>query len=231
MLEEKTSIRLCRGGLSRLLRALKCRWNCPKPFVVCPWPKARRTRRLNEIQRLIDECPRGEVVLFADEADVHLNPKIGRDWMLQGLQKRVQTPGQNEKRYLAGALCAHTGRFTWVEWERKTSDLFIKQLWTLAREDYPRARKIHLIVDNYKIHKSRATQLALAALEGKVELHFLPPYCPDANRIERLWKDLHDNVTRNHRCRTINQLMKKVRAYLQRRKDAMRHEYVKTNTP
>ena len=29
-------------------------------------------------------------------------------------------------------------------------------------------------------------------------LHFLPPYCPDHNRIERLWKDLHDNVTRNH---------------------------------
>jgi transposase len=30
-------------------------------------------------------------------------------------------------------------------------------------------------------------------------LHFLPPYCPDDNRIERLWKDLHDNVTRNHK--------------------------------
>ncbi|MFP2924295.1 hypothetical protein ACLESO_03555 [Pyxidicoccus sp. 3LG] len=36
-------------------------------------------------------------------------------------------------------------------------------------------------------------------------LHFLPPYCPEGNRIERLWLDLHANVTRNHRCRTLAQ--------------------------
>ena len=39
-------------------------------------------------------------------------------------------------------------------------------------------------------------------LTGKVVLHFLPPYCPDDNRIERVWLDLHANVTRNHRCST-----------------------------
>ena len=43
----------------------------------------------------------------------------------------------------------------------------------------------------------------------RVQLHFLPPYCPDHNRIERLWKDLHDNVTRNHRCRTMDELLEK----------------------
>jgi transposase len=35
----------------------------------------------------------------------------------------------------------------------------------------------------------------------------LPPYCPDANRIERVWQDLHANVTRNHRCKTLAQLL------------------------
>src|SRR5688572_4690975 len=34
----------------------------------------------------------------------------------------------------------------------------------------------------------------------RVALHFLPPYCPTVNRIERLWLDLHAVVTRNHRC-------------------------------
>ncbi len=42
--------------------------------------------------------PRGEVVLCSDEVDVHLNPKIGLDWMNRGQQKEVVTPEKNEKR-------------------------------------------------------------------------------------------------------------------------------------
>ena len=62
--------------------------------------------------------------------------------------------------------------------------MFIKQLWQLAKSDYPQAKKIHLILDNYRIHSSQRTQLALLALADRVQLHFLPPYCPDHNKIE-----------------------------------------------
>jgi transposase len=48
-------------------------------------------------------------------------------------------------------------------------------------------------------------------------LHPLPPYGPDDNRIERTWEDLHANVTRNHKCRDMRQLMRNVRAWLRRR--------------
>nr|WP_052350975.1 transposase [Myxococcus stipitatus] len=54
----------------------------------------------------------------------------------------------------------------------------------------------------------------LAQLGGRIILHFLPPYCPQGNRIERVWLDLHVNVTRNHRCRTMDRLMARVHAYL-----------------
>lgn len=54
--------------------------------------------------------------IYEDEVDIHLNPKIGTDWQLRELQKRVVTPGQNEKYYLAGALHSGTGKSaTWVE--------------------------------------------------------------------------------------------------------------------
>jgi transposase len=56
---------------------------------------------------------------------------------------------------------------------------------------------------------------------------FLPPYCPDHNRIERVWKDLHDNVTRNHTCRTMSELMTEVHAYLQLRRRTLRHQYAR----
>lgn len=223
-LDEVTGIKVSCTTISRLLKRNKVRLGRPKPIVGCPWKKARRMRRLREIRRTIATLPAGEVAVYVDEVDIHLNPKIGADWMLPGIQKTVLTPGKNQKRYLAGALNAMTGRLTWVEAERKTSDLFIAMLWLLLK-DYPHAKCIHVVLDNFKIHSSVRTQLALAKVGPRIKLHFLPPYCPDHNKIERVWKDLHDNVTRNHTCRTMPQLMEEVYAYLRQRRRALRHEY------
>jgi transposase len=225
---QDTGVRISRTTMSRLLRRMDVRLRRPKPIVLCPWKKGHRTRRLREIQRLLANLPDGHVAVYVDEVDIHLNPKIGPDWTLPDQpQETVLTPGKNEKRYLAGALNAKTGKLTWVEGNRKTSELFIDQLWTLVLVDYPDAKCIHIVLDNYRIHKSQRTQIALQALEGKVKLHFLPPYCPDHNKIERVWKDLHDNVTRNHRCRTMKQLMNEVREYLKIRKNRGEHGYAK----
>ena len=225
VLEARTGIVVSTTTMSRLLKRLKIRLGRPKPIVGCPWKKARRTRRLNALKRLVETLPEDEVILYVDEVDIHLNPKIGLDWMLPGTQKQVMTPGKNEKRYLAGALNARTGRLTWVEAEKKDSSLFILQLWMLIGRDYPKAKRIHLILDNYRIHSSKQTELALSRLEGRVELHFLPPYCPDHNRIERAWRDLHDNVTRNHTCRTMKELMREVDRYLTKRDKELQTQY------
>lgn len=213
VLAKEIGIRVSCTTLCRLLKRLKVRLGRPKPIVGCPWKKVRKTRRLRQIQRLIANLPAGHVAVYVDEVDIHLNPKIGADWMLRGTQKTVLTPGKNDKRYLAGALDATTGRLTWVEAERKTSDLFILLLWRLVR-DYAHAKCIHIILDNFKIHNSSRTRIALAAIGSRVKLHFLPPYCPDHNRIERTWLDLHANVTRNHCCPDMSSLMREVRAYL-----------------
>ena len=227
VLATQTGTAISRTTMSRLLKRLKVRLGSPKPTVGCPWKKARKTRRLKAIQRVINGLRKGDVAVYMDEVDIHLNPKIGRDWMRQGIQKRVPTPGKNQKRYLAGALDARTGPLSRVQADRKDSDLFIRFLWPLVKHVYRRARCIHIVLDNYKIHSSERTQLALGALRGRVKLHFLPPYCPDPNRIERVWKDLHANVTRNHPCRSMHQLMGDVDAYLRTRNRQLRREYRK----
>jgi transposase len=98
---------------------------------------------------------------------------------------------------LAGALDVSTGEVHWVEGERTTSALFISLLEALLQK-YPQAPIVHVILDNYRIHSGPITQAALAGANGRIQLHFLPPYCPQENRIERVWLDLHANVTRNH---------------------------------
>ena len=202
--------------MSRALRDLGARRGRPRPIVACPWNKAAQTRRLNVIRSLVVRACPEEPVLFGDEVDVHFNPKIGWDWMLPGQQRTVLTPGKNEKRYVAGALDARTDELRWVEGPRKTSALFVALLRDLAA-CYPHARLIHIVVDNWGIHDSRQTQAALRALGGRIQLHFLPPYSPNENPIERVWQDFHANVTRNHRCRTMNELMGEVRVWLRRR--------------
>ena len=212
-MERRGFPRVASCTMGRALAAISARLGRPKPIVLCPWPKAKREARLAEIKSLADGAAKSEPVFFSDEADLHLNPKIGPDWMLRGMQRTVVTPGKNEKRYIAGALDAKTGKLTWIIGDRKRSDLFCQLLWRLAAQ-YRDARRIHIIVDNYIIHTSRITQRCIAALGGRVVLHFLPPYCPDHNRIERVWLDLHANVTRNHRCPTMDELLRHVVAFL-----------------
>jgi transposase len=202
--------------MGRVLARLGARLGTPKPVVLCPWKKDAREAKLAELRALEERASKAEPVLFADEADIHLNPKIGRDWMLPGQQRRVVTPGKNEKFYLAGALDVRTGALHTTGLARKGAALFCELLRDLAKHYGPKVKRIHLILDNYGIHSARETQRTLEELGGRIELHFLPPYCPDSNRIERVWQDLHANVTRNHRCKTMKALLAKARNYLTR---------------
>ncbi|WP_437731810.1 IS630 family transposase [Sorangium sp. So ce1335] len=208
-LERDTGLRLSVGHIGRLLRAMGARRKRPRPIVRCPWPKARERRRIGAIRKLICSLPRDEIAFYVDEMDVDLNPRLGLDWMRRGRQKRVLTPGNNQKRYVAGALTIGSGKLTWAFGARKSSDLFIAALATLLRR-YRRYRRLHVIVDNFGIHTSKKTRAFVEAAGGKLVLHFLPPYAPQYNRIERVWKQVHDNVTRNHRCASIDQLVEEV---------------------
>lgn len=209
----RTGVRVSRSTLGSCLRILRARWGRTRARVLCPWRKARRQRRLREIRTMFSTLKPGEEAFYVNEVDIDLNPRIGPDWTLPGQQRWVLTPGQNEKRFLAGALSHRTGHLVWVEGDQKRSWLFLNLLRALLRR-YRRARLLHLILDNYTIHSSKIIKAALAEWGARFRFHFLPPYCPDQNRIERLWLQLHANVTRNHRCRTIRQLLTRVRCFL-----------------
>ena len=220
-LSHRTGVQVSVTTVARMLNTLGARWGMARPTVLCPWSKARKMRRLRAIGKILRTLPAGEVAYFEDEVDIHLNPRIGRDWMLRGQQKVVVTTGKNRKRYLAGALAVKGNDLVFVESERKNSDLFTLLLEKL-RLHHPRARRIHLVLDNYGIHSSRRVQAYLREQGDRFRLHFLPPYSPDANPIERLWREVHANVTRNHQCKTIQVLMQRVHWHLRRAANKLR---------
>lgn len=203
--------------MSRALAQIKARLGRPRPVVACTWEKSRKNRRLRYLRGIRDSLPHDEAFVYLDEADIHLNPKIGLDWMNRGTQKEVLTPGKNAKRYISGCLDRTSGKLTWVIADRKNSLLAIAMFTRLLRA-YPRKRLIHVVLDNFSIHHSRLTRAWLADHGERLRLHFLPPYCPEGNKIERLWLDVHANVTRNHRCKTIDELVANLITYLNHRR-------------
>jgi transposase len=222
VMAELTGVQVHVGTMSRALKMIGARLGQPKPTVGCPWPESKKNRRLAAIRRAINAMTDGEVCVYLDEVDIHLNPKIGPDWMNRGTQKEVQTPGQNAKQYICGALDIDSGRIEYVRGERKNSLLFLATLQRLLKA-YPQATTIHVVLDNFKIHDSKQVRAWMKENGQRIRLHFLPPYCPDHNRIERKWRDLHANVTRNHRCKAMEELMAEVERWLKDHNKKCRH--------
>lgn len=203
-------VTLHRSTLHRYLRQADMVWRRAAPTLKIKDPHYEEKRLV--IDQALAQEQTAHPVFYQDEVDIDLNPKIGADWMPKGQQKRIATPGQNQKHYLAGALHSGTGRVHYVSGSSKSSDLFISLLETLRRT-YRRAKTITLVADNYIIHKSRKVERWLEETP-KFRLLFLPMYSPWLNPIERLWLSLHETITRNHQCRYMWQLLKQVAQFM-----------------
>jgi transposase len=173
-----------------------------------------RVERLARIRWVYEQLPLCEVMVFADELDIHLLPKVGYAWMPQGTQVEVMTPGMNEKHYLAGALDLSTGTLRHCSGPRKTNALF-RELLQLLDTAYPspQFQGVYVVVDNDKIHKAKAVAQWLVQ-HPRFTLLFLPTYCPRANPIERAFGDVHDLCTRNHTRKRLRDLVADVEEHL-----------------
>ena len=197
----------------RCLQALDWVWKRAK--LVAKDNDPERTAKLARIRRVFECLGRREVLLFADELDLHLLPKVGAQWMPRGTQVGVMTPGRNEQRHLAGALDLRTGCVYHRLWFRKVNGLFLDLL-TLLDSAYPAQRwdRIYVVADNDKIHQAKPVERWLRQ-HPRFRLLFLPTYCPRANPIERCFGDLHDKVTRHHRRKRRRDLVSDAQRHLQ----------------
>lgn len=204
----ETGTSLSAETVRRWLRRAGFVYRRPRP-VVGPFDPE-HDRKVRAIRAMLRDLPPDEVAVFQDEVDVHLNPKIGSCWMPVGQQAEVPTPGNNVKRHLAGSLVWRTGTLlVSAAGGRRNTDLFLGHLDDLRRR-LRCYRVIHVICDNAPFHGGRRVREYLSRWGHRVKLHYLPKYAPETNPIERIWWRLHETLTRNHRCRDIEQLLDNV---------------------
>jgi putative transposase len=214
LMRELHQVEVSRETVRRWLHRGNLVYRRPRP-VVGPTDE-QREEKLAALRELIAGLPADEAAVFQDEVDLNTNPKIGRMWMVRGQQATVRTPGTNQKRYLSGSIHWRTGQVFLTEGKPKQgrdSKLFLAHLDDLRRR-LRRYRKIHVICDNAKCHLSEEVMIYLWEHRERIEVHLLPAYSPDANPIERVWWHLHEEVTRNHRCQTMEELLELTFAWL-----------------
>ena len=144
--------------------------------------------RLNALRKLLAQIPDNETAVFQDE---------------------VETPSNNQKRYLSGSIHWRTGQWFLTEGQPKqgrNTALFLAHRDDL-RSRLRRYRTIRVICDRAKCHTSDEVAIYLWDHRDRIDLDLLRAYSPNCNPIERVWWPLHQAVTRNHQCKSMQELL------------------------
>lgn len=138
-------------------------------------------------ENLLKTIPEDELVEFGDGVHPTMATKITYGWIKKGTDKLIQTTGSKARMNLFGSISLETMKVTIDSYESINSSAIEKHFQKLRR-NYPKAHKIHLILDQGSYNTSKETKES--AKKYNIVLHYLPPYSPNLNPIERLYLNL-----------------------------------------
>jgi len=215
-LARRFHLRLSPSTVRRLLKQMGWRWARPR---LAPAGVLRRKQdpaapvKLAAIDRAKALAARGLIqLLFCDECDLHLLPVIRAMWM-KGERARVPTPGANARHAFFGALDARSGRFHWIDHDRKLAVYFVAFLDRLVA-CYPEGL-LYLVLDSAPTHTAKVVERWLAA-HPRVHVLWLPKYAAhEVNPAERIWGLMKDKVAANRLAGRMSFLVAQARRFFE----------------
>jgi transposase len=185
MIGEKMGIELCLTSVGKLLASLEITPQKPLRRAYERDPLAVERWRMQEYPKLRKRAKqRGAMIFFLDEAGFQSDPPLGRTYGLKGHTPVVQSSGQRQSINVISAVNA-SGAFWAATYTGKLdSEAFVVFLHNFMKG---RRNKVFLVVDGHPAHKAKIVKEYVAGTQGRLELHFLPPYAPDLNPDEFVW--------------------------------------------
>jgi transposase len=139
-----------------------------------------------------------EMVMFADAVHPTYGAHPVRCWAPKKVTLAVEQTTGREHVNIQGAIDLETGQTCMLEVEKVNAASTIALLAAILVQ-FPKRRRIHVFLDNARCHHAKLVKEWLSGPGSRIKLHFVPPYCPHLNPIERLWLVMHKNLTHN-RC-------------------------------
>jgi transposase len=145
-------------------------------------------------EQLLNATSQDEPIVFMDSVHPTMATKVSYGWIRTGTNKLIAASASRTRVNLTGAVNLETMTVISQDYEtingNSTIDFFKK-----IEASYPNACCIHVILDQSGYHRKQ--EVIDWAEKSRIRLHFLPPYSPNLNPIERLWKLMNEEVRNN----------------------------------
>ncbi len=161
--------------------------------------KARQRKFVARIKKTVTYAKNtNNIVLFLDPTHQSYNVYNGYAWQEIGKEhtKAVSSNSGRRRLNIIGALNPVTLRPTTIISESNCDALMMELFMEEVRKEYPDPETIYIFLDNAAYNHACSVKKKVQRLG--IKLIFLPPYSPNLNLIERLWKFLKKKVRTNH---------------------------------
>lgn len=148
---------------------------------------------IEEYKRLKGALGPFDELYFLDAVHPEYQAQAACGWIKKGECKTLQTTGKQKRLHFVGALNLKGMQVMVREYETIDGDAMIRFLKDL--ESIGSKGEIPVILDNAAAHK--AHKLTDSLKGSRIRLHYLPPYSPNLNPIERLWKVFRETTLYN----------------------------------
>jgi transposase len=193
LIAKKFGIDLSVGSVGRILRGLGLSPQRPLHRATQQDPERVARWKAEEYPAIRKEAAQvGATVYFADEAGLRSDYHGGTTWAPVGQTPIVRTTGARHSINMISAVTAKGAMHFTTFTGKMNAEVFISYCRSLLHDD---GGIVFLILDGHPVHRSRAVKEFAASTKGKLRLFFLPPYSPELNPDEWVWKNVkHDRV-------------------------------------
>ena len=202
--KEKFVIKYSMSGIRDLLHRLGYEYKKPKLVPGNPDIDAQE-EFIKYYEDFMLNKPVDAEIVFLDAVHPEHNTMAAYGWIKRGEKRELKTNSGRQRLNLHGAINAETHEVTVIESETIDKDSTV-QLLEILEQKYFYASMLYIILDNARYHYSKEVK---AWLQGKkIKLVFLPPYSPNLNLIERLWKFFKKKVLYNKYYKDVKEFRK-----------------------
>lgn len=171
-------------------------------------------------EKFVLKTPENEPILFFDAVHPTMATKITYGWIRKGKNKEIKTTASRTRMNLAGSF--NLAKMEIIIGDHETINTeSIEKHFQQVKMAYPDAPKIHMILDNGPYNIAQLTKDN--AIKYGIILHYLPPYSPNLNPIERLWKVMNEYVRNNKHFESPKIFRQEIHAFFEEKWPEISH--------